>query len=176
MHKTPSNDRPGEGGESEEGEPRFFADAMLGKLARWMRALGYDVEYEKEIDDSVLVERAVREGRMILTRDTLLIKRRRIKGSYIFIESDSIGGQLRQLSAIYGVAFDRFLTRCLRCNSVLEEALKSGLEDKVPPYVYNTQEKFMRCPSCGRIYWAGTHREKMLRDLSGLLGRNRGED
>lgn len=173
MHKTSMNDSPRTDGEG--GEPRFFADSMLGKLARWMRTLGFDVEYEKDIDDPVLVERAVREGRIILTRDTLLIKRRRIKGAYIFIESDSIGEQLRQLSAIYGTGFERFLTRCLRCNALLEEAERSWIEDKVPPYVYNTQEKFMRCPRCGRIYWAGTHREKMLKKLSGLFGRNKGE-
>lgn len=145
---------------------------MLGKLARWMRTLGFDVEYEKDIDDAALVKRAVREGRIILTRDTLLIRRRRIKGWYVFIESDSIGEQLRQISAIYGTGFERFLTRCLRCNSLLEDAPRSGIEDKVPPYVYNTQEKFMRCPHCARIYWAGTHRKKMLKALSSLLGRD----
>lgn len=173
MHKTSMNDKSCVGGEG--GEPRFFADSMLGKLARWMRTLGFDVEYEKDIDDAVLVGRAVREGRIILTRDTLLIKRRRIKGRYIFIESDSIGEQLRQVCAIYGIGLEHFLTRCLRCNSLLEEAIKSAIEGKVPPYVYNTQERFTRCPRCGRIYWAGTHREKMLRDVSRLLGRDTGE-
>jgi uncharacterized protein len=174
LRNTSLNDSPRAGGEG--GEPRFFADSMLGKLARWLRTLGFDVEYEKDIDDSELVERAVREGRIILTRDTLLIKRRRIRGGYIFIESDSIGEQLRQLSAIYGTGFERFLTRCLRCNALLEGVPRSGIEDKVPPYVYNTREKFMRCPRCGRIYWAGTHREKMLKALSRLLGRDAGRD
>ncbi len=174
MHKTSMKDRPGIDGEG--AGPKFFADSMLGKLARWMRTLGFDVEYEKDIDDSGLVDRAVREGRIILTRDTLLIKRRRIKGMYFFIESDSIGEQLRQVGVIYGIRFEQFLTRCLRCNSLLAEALKSAIEDKVPPYVYNTQEKFTRCPRCGRIYWAGTHREKMLRELSSLLGRDTGEN
>jgi len=172
LRKTSKNDSPRIGEDS--GEPRFFADSMLGKLARWMRTLGFDVEYEKDIDDAALVERAVREGRRILTRDTLLIKRRRIKGGYIFIESDSIGDQLRQISALFGTGFERVLTRCLRCNSLLEDAPRSGIEDKVPPYVYNTQEKFMRCPRCERIYWAGTHKEKMLQALSRLLGRDAG--
>lgn len=168
MHKTSMNDRACIDGEG--GEPRFFADSMLGKLARWMRTLGYDVEYEKDIDDPVLVERAVREGRIILTRDTLLIKRRRIKGGYIFIESDSIGEQLRQLSAIYGIGFERFLTRCIRCNSLLEDAPRSGMEDKVPPYVYHTQEKFMRCTRCGRIYWAGRTGKRCSKGYRVFLG------
>ncbi len=157
---------PGEGG-----EPRFFADSMLGKLARWMRTIGFDVEYEKDIDDSRLVERAMEEGRIILTRDTLLIRRRVIRGRYIFIKSAFVGEQLREISAVFPIGYEMFLSRCIRCNALLEESSAEDVEDKVPAYVHDTQKKFMRCPLCRRVYWAGTHREKMLSDLSSLLGR-----
>ncbi len=164
--------KPGINEEGEGGEERFLADSMLGKLARWMRTLGYDVEYDNDIDDSSLIQRAITEGRVILTRDTLLTKRRRVRGRYLFIESGSIGDQLRQVTGMFKIRPDRILSRCLRCNAILEEADKTMVKEKVPPYVYTTQERFVVCPGCSRIYWAGTHKGKMLKDLSRLIERD----
>lgn len=148
---------------------RFFADSMLGKLARWMRVLGYDVEYEREIDDAELVRRAIKEDRIILTRDTLLVKRRRARGRSFFIESDYIGDQLKRVALRFKTGPESALTRCLRCNAILEDVTKEAVEGKVPPYVFKTQERFSICFACGRIYWAGTHKEKMLKDVERLL-------
>ncbi|MBI5343845.1 MAG: Mut7-C RNAse domain-containing protein [Deltaproteobacteria bacterium] len=150
--------------------PRFFADAMLGSLARWLRTLGADVEYDSRIDDSTLIQRAIKEGRIILTRDTRLAKRKVFKDICVFIEKDSVDEQLRQVAGRFRIGMSGFLTRCLRCNALLEAALKTSVRDNVPPYVYETQGEFSRCARCGRVYWGGTHRERMLEELSRMLG------
>ncbi|MEE9613957.1 MAG: Mut7-C RNAse domain-containing protein [Thermodesulfobacteriota bacterium] len=149
-------------------ELKFFADSMLGKLTLWLKIVGHDVAYERTIDDTELIRRAGAEGRVVLTRDTLLIKRRwvREEKNHLFIESDSFREQLKQVVEAYGLDRERFLTRCLRCNLLLEDIEKGSIEGRVPPYVYSTQEEFSTCPSCGRLYWAGTHRERMERELA----------
>ena len=155
-------------------ETRFIADAMLGSLARWMRALGCDVEYSPTLDDAGVVERGVREDRVILTRDTGLIKRRKARGRCFFIESDHVADQLRQVVGRFSLSVRTALIRCLRCNSMLERAEKGSVLDKVPPYVFKTQDGFSICPSCGRVYWPGTHRQRMEEDLARLLGKEKG--
>lgn len=150
-------------------ETKFFADSMLGKLARWMRTMGYDVEYSSGIDDSELLIRAASEGRTILTRDTLLMRRRAARGRAVFIESDEIGEQLRQVAALFPIGKDKLLTRCLRCNALLEELAKDAAKEKVPPYVFETQNDFSTCPACKRVYWGATHKKRMLDDLKRLL-------
>ena len=155
-------------------ETRFIADAMLGSLARWMRALGCDVEYSPTLDDAGVVERGVREDRVILTRDTGLIKRRKARGRCFFIESDHVADQLRQVVGRFSLSVRTALIRCLRGNSMLERAEKGSVLDKVPPYVFKTQDGFSICPSCGRVYWPGTHRQRMEEDLARLLGKEKG--
>ncbi|HLE08154.1 MAG TPA: Mut7-C RNAse domain-containing protein [Thermodesulfobacteriota bacterium] len=153
-----------------EGFKKIFADSMLGKLALWMRVMGYDVEYEKAIDDGELVRRARKEGRVILTRDTLLIKRRWARDNHLFIKSDHLRDQLKEAVSFFGIKKERFLTRCLRCNVTLADIERESVKDSVPPYVYSTQESFSKCPVCGRIYWAGTHRENMEKEVERIVG------
>ncbi|MBI5887713.1 MAG: divalent cation tolerance protein CutA [Deltaproteobacteria bacterium] len=162
----------------EEGaRPKFYADAMLGKLARWLRTLGYDAAYSRRISDRELVEEAVRQGRVILTRDTLLVKRRAAVGRSFFVESGDINEQLRQVDKRFELDASRALTRCLRCNTVLRKIERDLIRGGVPAYVYETQKEFSKCPSCGRIYWAGTHREGMIKTLSDIFsGRGGGMD
>ncbi|MFQ5735910.1 MAG: Mut7-C RNAse domain-containing protein [Thermodesulfobacteriota bacterium] len=150
-------------------QTRFIADAMLGKLARWMRTLGADVEFFPEIEDSALVDKAVAEGRVILTRDTLLVKRREARSRSFFVEGDHVGAQLRQVADRFGLPRTPVLDRCLRCNRPLEREAKAVVAEKVPPYVLKTQEGFSACPSCGRVYWAGTHRRRMEQDVERML-------
>ncbi len=151
-------------------ETRFFADAMLGKLARWMRTLGYDVLYETGIDDTELLLKADEEGRVVLTRDTLLMKRRLAKGRAVFIESGDLSGQLRQVAEMFPIEKDKLLTRCLRCNALLSSVEKEAVKEKVPSYVFSTQNEFSICPACNRVYWGATHRERMLEELKRMLG------
>jgi uncharacterized protein with PIN domain len=143
---------------------RFFADSMLGKLALWMRVLGYDVEYEKEIDDDELVTRALGEGRTVLTRDTRLVERKALRGRAFFIAADRWKEQLRCVRERFKTP-DAFLSRCLRCNVPLENIKKEEARDRVPPYVYSVHDDFTACPGCERIYWPGTHKKEMEREV-----------
>jgi len=150
-------------------EKKFFADAMLGTLARWMRTLGYDVLYEAHIDDTELLLKAAEEGRVVLTKDTLLMKRRLAKGRAVFIESEDLSGQLKQVAALFPMEKEKLLTRCLRCNALLERIDKQSVKEKVPPFVFSTQNEFSICPACERVYWGATHRHRMIEDLKKLL-------
>lgn len=145
---------------------RFIADSMLGRLAKWMRAIGCDVSYYRKIEDSELVDLAMKEGRLILTRDTLLIKRRKAKGNFFFVEGNSYKDQLRQVIRHFSIdPYKDLLTRCVECNLPLVDVDRETVKDRVPEYVYMTQETFRSCPKCHRIYWSATHKEDMMRTL-----------
>ncbi len=145
---------------------------MLGKLARWLRVLGCDVEYFPEIGDKELVDLALRTGRMILTRDTLLAQRRGARENHFFVMGDHFRDQLRQVVESFAIdPAQRFLTRCLECNALLVEVERDAVTAMVPPYVHATQREFRACPSCGRIYWQGTHRERMMKEVENILGK-----
>jgi uncharacterized protein with PIN domain len=145
---------------------KFIADAMLGKLAKWLRLLGYDTYYESDISDDDLLRIANAEDRIILTRDTLLI-RRKICRRYLFISDDYVQGQLRQTIDAFNLSAAPF-SRCLICNVIIREVEKSAIQKRVPEYTYKTQDCFAQCPQCGRIYWPGTHVEQALKCLDRL--------
>ena len=141
---------------------KFIADAMLGRLARWLRILGHDVVYDSSISDNDLIARAIREHRIILTMDRKLTERESAKNS-LLIKSPSYKEQLKQVITHYNIDYKSgIFTRCLVCNSLLASIEKEKIKDKVPPYVYSTQDEFDICQQCGRIYWSGTHRIKIL--------------
>ncbi len=145
---------------------------MLGSLTRWLRILGFDVAYDPELEDAELVERAVSENRVILTRDSRLIERRKAR-DHLFVASDRLEEQLRQVitEIPLDVAGVRLFGRCLRCNEPLEDLPAKEVLPLVPPYVARTQRRFRRCPTCQRIYWRATHVERMLAKL-GAMGVN----
>ena len=148
---------------------KFIADAMLGRLARWLRILGYDVSYESSISDNDLIARAIHERRIILTMDKKLTERESAKNS-LLVNSPFYKEQLKQVITQYNIDYKSgIFTRCLVCNGLLEPVAKEKIKDKVPPYVYLTQDEFDICPQCGRIYWSGTHRTKMLEMLDRIL-------
>ncbi len=147
---------------------------MLGSLARWLRVLGFDTVYNNRFEDEELVELALQEGRIALTRDRRLTERRAIAGRAILVESDALGDQLRQVLNHVGFPIEdvrspALLCRCIECNSPLVAVERGSVEPQVPPYVFSTQEEFKKCPSCDRIYWGGTHRQRMLEKLARLL-------
>jgi hypothetical protein len=137
---------------------RLVADAMLGRLAKWLRVLGYDTVYWRG-DDAGLVRLAVAERRLVLTRDTRLPPRLP-PGQTLFIESDHYDEQIRQVIDRLGWP-TRTGHRCLRCNLLLEAADKAELRGQVPEFVWLRHDKFVRCPGCLRIYWEGTHFQRM---------------
>jgi len=148
---------------------KFIADAMLGRLARWLRILGYDVSYESSISDDDLIANAIYECRIILTMDRKLAGRESAKNS-LLINSPIYKEQLKQVITHYNIDYKSgIFTRCLVCNGLLEPIGKEKIKDNVPPYVYSTQDEFDICPQCGRIYWSGTHRVKMLGMLDEIL-------
>ncbi|MBN2378929.1 Mut7-C RNAse domain-containing protein [candidate division WOR-3 bacterium] len=145
-------------------EHRFIVDAMLGKLARWLRVLGWDSEYVKGKSTEVLLKKAKAEGRILLTRKQGLTDER-----LVFVENEKLTEQLVQLERKFRVlsAGEPF-TRCIECNEKLEEVDKAQVKGKVPFYTYETQEKFYRCPGCGKVFWPGSHHEAMLWKLRKL--------
>ncbi len=148
---------------------KFIADAMLGRLARWLRIIGYDILYESSISDDDLIARAIREHRIILTMDRKLTERESARNS-LLIKSPSYKEQLKQVITHYNIDYKtEIFTRCLVCNRRLDPVAKEKIKDKVPPYVYSTQDEFDICQQCGRIYWSGTHRIKMLKMLDEIL-------
>ncbi|HSB73022.1 MAG TPA: Mut7-C RNAse domain-containing protein [Candidatus Methylomirabilis sp.] len=147
--------------------PRFLADAMLGRLATWLRILGYDAEYFRGEDEDLL-RRAWGEERLLLTRDTRLLRRRRLPPS-LFIQSDHVREQLHQVVRALGLQTGPSLgRRCLRCNTILEPRAKVEAEGLVPEFVWSHHQDFWGCPRCRRIYWAGTHRRKMEEAVKSL--------
>jgi uncharacterized protein len=144
----------------------------VGKLARWLRMMGYDSVFFNGDDDSKMVKQALAESRIILTRDTGMMRRRAISGGRlraIFIESEEPERQIRQLIKPLDLkGQSRPFTLCLECNQPLESRSREEVAGRVPPYVYRTQTQYMECPACHRIYWRGTHWEAMVRKIDKL--------
>jgi len=150
---------------------RFVADRMIGRLARMLRLLGYDTLYQPELDPSGLIELAAREGRIILTRgDTRL----RFPGAtnVFSLHSEYPTEQLREVVADFSLDPKSGLwTRCTVCNGVISPAAKEEIKELVKPRVYELYSEFYRCAGCGRVYWHGSHVERILKNLSLVLGR-----
>jgi uncharacterized protein with PIN domain len=145
--------------------PMFIADAALGRLATWLRLLGYDTVYMRRVGAGELIRRAVEEGRILLTRNTQVI-RRRDRPRHVLVVSDHFRAQLRQVVEACGLdAPPAFLVRCSRCNTPLEHLAPAAACTSVPQYVCETQTSFARCPDCARVYWPATHVERMRREL-----------
>lgn len=146
---------------------KFAADKMLGRLVRWLRIIGQDATYGSHLSGYGLIRAARREGRLILTRDRSIARKN--PPDYLLIESDQFREQLKQVIGLYGLdpLKDAF-TRCVECNTVLQPISKRSVEEKVPPYVFATQERFSFCQKCRRVYWPATHQKKMLEELKAM--------
>jgi uncharacterized protein with PIN domain len=135
---------------------KFIVTNELGRLATWLRILGYDTVFSQKRKAQLVVQ-SLKENRIILTRDS---KMSRYSGVRIVpIESDFVEEQLKQVIATLDLAIDekKLFTLCVRCDVPLEKVNKKNVKNNVPPYVYKTQQHFMRCPQCRKIYWQGTH-------------------
>src|SRR5690349_12975395 len=155
------------GGTGHEVAPRFAVDRMLGRLARWLRILGHDVAYGSHLGGRTLVDCARREGRILLTRDTRLLRLQDLP-PHVFVTSDHFRDQLREVAAAVPLGDPGLLTRCLDCNRVLEEISREQAHDRVPVFVWQTSDRFLCCTGCGRLYWPATHRAHVLRELGEL--------
>ncbi|MFH0801547.1 MAG: Mut7-C RNAse domain-containing protein [bacterium] len=142
---------------------KFLADAMLGRLARWLRILGFDTLYFSEIADEVLLSLAKNENRVLLTRDTRLAKKKGLE--IFFIRDDLWRNQLAQFLNVFPSDKAALFTRCLACNEKLLPVEKEEVKILVPPYVFKTRDNFSRCPNCMKVFWAATHYEHMKAEL-----------
>lgn len=143
---------------------------MLGRLVTWLRILGCDVVYNPRMEDEALIQRALAEDRILLTRDRRLAVRRAIRERVFLVEPDRYPEQLRQVVEHFRIDPEAgFLTRCVRCNEPLRPVEKAQVRARVPSYVYQTQETFATCPACGRLYWEATHCDHMRAHLRRFL-------
>lgn len=154
--------------------PRFVADQNVGKLGRWLRMLGFDTLLFDGQDGGEMVRLALVESRIILTRDTHIIERKLVIGGklkVLLLTSDSPAEQICQVIVSLGLKeMFRPFTLCIEDNHPLYERNKEAVKDKLPPFVFKTQQEFMQCPLCKRIYWRGTHWQAMTARLQKLAG------
>lgn len=148
---------------------RFLCDAMLGGLAKWLRAAGYDAACARGEPDGEIVRRAMEEGRVILTCDGGFVERAPVRdgrvGVLLLPQELSVEEQLRLVAGRFGLR--RLPSRCMECNGELAGASPEEVAGEVPPGVAGRQRVFFRCSGCGRVFWYGSHWER----IGGRLGR-----
>lgn len=153
--------------------PRFIVDHNVGKLAKWLRMMGYDTLFFSGDNDSHMVALARKEDRVILTKDTQIMRRRLVTNGQIktiLIRDDKPEIQMHQVITTLNLDPQfRPFSICLECNQLLRERSKPQVRDLVPPYVFQTQSQYMECPTCHRIYWRGTHWQAMTKKLKGFM-------
>ncbi len=149
-------------------EPRFVADTHLGKLARHLRMAGFDTLYGNDWDDDRLVALSRDERRTILTRDRALLRRRDVERGYCVraVESEAQLGEV--IGALQLESLLAPFTRCRECNVALEDVARESVLGQVPEKIATLYARFKRCPTCARLYWEGSHFDRM----KGILARS----
>ncbi len=156
---------------------------MLGSLAKWLRILGFDTLYFRQIDDNEIIKIAKQDHRILLTGDNILAKSKKID-SYILINSNDISGQLREVlktvcTKQYAVGSEEsaycllptayFFSRCIKCNGELVSTDRKSVASCVPEHVFLNFHSFLRCMDCGKIYWEGSHKKMMDAKIKDIL-------
>lgn len=136
---------------------KFILTKELGRLAKWLRILGFDTEYFKQDNLSSLMVEALRDERIILTRNQRLSRPSGVK--IVLIQAEKIKEQLVEALKKLNIKplSDMMFSRCIICNEELVDIEREKIKDRVPEYVFKTQKDFITCPKCKRIYWQGTH-------------------
>jgi len=147
---------------------KFITDGMLGKLTRWLRMLGHDVEYSKSLDDEELIDRAKTENRFLLTRDLKLYQQSVTHGANVFLVEGNAGAKkLAQLSKRFNfkLEIDVAVSRCPKCNTPIKSVSKEEVIDRIPKATALYYSEFWKCPSCEQIYWRGAHWKRIEKTL-----------
>lgn len=144
---------------------KLLCDHMLGSLARWLRFMGYDTAYPEPGPDRLLIERAATEDRILLTRDKELAAR---TPGAVQVRSDRLEEQIREVASVLRLRLVNPLSRCSLCNELLVPVSGDGLGDLVPEGVRSRHQEFWRCSTCRRVYWQGSHWDKMVERLDRL--------
>ncbi len=145
---------------------KFIADFMVGRLCRWLRLIGEDVEYYKGDDKTGIIYMSLKTRSIILTRNCSLSRRKAL--GICLIKDDDFRKQLRQVIDEFSIDVDpeKIFTRCTECNTMLVAFDKKKVKGRVPAFVFETQNKFSICRECQKIYWKGTHSELVKKVLN----------
>ncbi len=145
----------------------FICDVNVGKLAILLRMIGVDVLMGNEWDDAQIAAFAEKERRVVLSKDSGLLKRNQVEFGRL-IRCKDPDGQLKEVVDFFGLRPGPFFTRCLRCNRILAPVDKAEIEHRLLPKTKKYFHHFYLCPGCDRIYWAGSHMEKMRQRLRAI--------
>ena len=148
------------------GSVKFITDSNLGKLAKWLRILGYDTTYHAGNADRSFLSKAQKEGRIALSRKKDMAERQ-FSGQLIVIQYDHVGDQLREVLNQLSLMPEpeQFFTLCLKCNEQLKKVSRDEVSGMVPDYIFTCHTEFHLCARCGGIFWPGTHRNNVDRFL-----------
>lgn len=148
---------------------KFILTKELGRLAKWLRILGFDTVYFNQDNLSSLIIQALRDERIILTRNQRLARPSGVK--IVLIKAEKIKDQIAEILKELHIRpeSEKMFSRCIICNEELVEIEKEKIKDKVPEYVFKTQEDFITCPKCKRIYWQGTHWGNVIKTLEEII-------
>jgi uncharacterized protein with PIN domain len=142
-------------------EVKFILDAHLGRLAKYLRLCGFDTLFSSRYSDPEIVHVAEKEKRIILTRDRDILKNNRVTHGY-WIRSQKHDEQLKEVFSRFDLKDQiSFFERCIRCNTILEDVRKEDITDRLKENTRRYYSRFKLCPDCDRIYWSGSHYEKM---------------
>jgi uncharacterized protein with PIN domain len=151
-------------------ETKFLLDVHLGRLAAYLRMLGFDVAYRNSASDLELVRISSKQNRILLTRDRGLLKRSAVTHGYWLRETDS---RLQAAEVVRRFDLARSIhpfSRCIACNEPLHAASEEEIRSRVPPRILASHAEFVTCPGCRRVYWQGTHYHRMRRWIEELAG------
>ena len=144
---------------------RLLADAMLGKLVKWLRLSGARVAYTREEDDEKIIKRALREKAVLLTRDQALALKARGYARVVLIKSNSPEEQLKRVARELKIKLKPSETLCAHCGSRLKRVSRKKVEGKMFPRVFRSHKVFWKCIGCGQIYWKGSHWKRITRAI-----------
>lgn len=148
---------------------KFVTDGMLGKLTRWLRMLGHDVEYTGSMDDKELLQKAKKENRILLTRDLELYQQAIARGAEAFlIESPNQTANLAKLAKRFGfkLEIDVKVSRCPKCNTRIKPVSKTDVVSKIPETTSSYYNEFWECLGCQQVYWRGAHWKRIEETLT----------
>lgn len=153
-------------------EIKFFADVMVARLVKWLRAIGFDTAWEDAISDAELMRRAIEENRFILTLDKKLTAHWRVD-NVLLLESEDLFEQFRQTTKHFKIKNPKELfTRCLVCNAPLRKIKAAEITEDLPPSVRENKSAFQFCPNCNKVFWEGSHTRRMRLKIQDLFEQN----
>ena len=154
-------------------KPKFVADVHLGRLTRYLRIIGLDVLYKNNFEDDEIVRFSLKERRAILTRDRGILRRNEVTHGY-WIRSAKVEEQVNEVLKRFDLQNEiKEFSRCIECNKLLKPIKKELIINQLQPKVAQSRNEFMRCPSCKKIYWKGTHYLRMLKFIQSIKNIDR---